>query len=446
MPWNNIPDLHVIPVREGDALRLMSPFSPSQFVPVATHGVGIKRIDPVATPDGTPFTFSMPQVASLNDPTFPDVFVATTIAIDAYSYDPGDGHLFASSSANNLVKINKTTGVTVATIGPLVTSMEGLEYSPGEGVIWGVSDTTNSLYSINPSTAVATLIGALTVGGTPITTPQSLARDPVTGRLYLLVSSDEIYLVDTSDATCQLIASTGIGSIAAGLAFDTRRRVLWMTSSSGGTHNLYEVDPDTAIATLKGATVGVAPFGMAYDTDDDKLFYNNSSTSLYRFDFPPATAEWNISSWDTALYIDGNPNFIDNGGVATVIFDSTILPYQEEYYIIGVFRVSDSRTLDFSILHRDKANLDIFDSTSAQVDLDMLERALGLAGHNAKYRLLNMLAGQPSEHEVAMFNPGIVDMSIDPDNLDDDTGLAEKLEFTTAIDSNGDTIREVGGE
>lgn len=450
MPWNLTPDLHVLPVRAGDAIRVRAPFALADFVPAATYGLGVVRVDPTVTANGTPFTFNMPQTAILSDPIFPDIFVASTLAVHSYTYDPGDGHFFGSQTITaNLVKINKATGATVSTIGLMSTGMNaGLAYDEVAGVIWGATWVTDTLYSINPSTAVATLVGTLTESGSPITGPYNITLDPVTGKLYLIETTGKLYIVNKSDATCQLIADTGIPAASRGLAFDTRRRVLWMSDYTSP-DNLYTVDPDTGFATLVGPISSDDFIScLVYDSDDDKLFYFDMSPTakLFRFDFSPSTAEWNIAAYDSTYLIDGNPNFIDNGGVPTLILDATVLPVEGETYIIGVFRVSDGRTLDFSIVHRDKANLDVFDTTSDQVDMDMLERVLALAGHNTKYRLLNILAGQPSEHEVAMFNPGIVDLSINADDLNDDFGLAEKLKFTTEIDSNGDTIRETGGE
>jgi len=45
---------------------------------------------------------------------------------------------------------------------------------------------------------------------------------------------------------------------------------------------------------------------------------------------------------------------------------------------------------------------------------------------------------------VSMYNPGITDLSLDLDDLDDETNQFNKLTLQTTIDANGDIIESEG--
>jgi len=451
MPWNALPTLQIIPVRDQDAIRIFSPFQASDFIPAppALYGVGIARLDPGATPAGTPGTFTMPQVAVLGNPNLPETLIGGAGgpgAPEDAAYDSTNDKLYGmdgSAIASEFHEINKASGATILQI-TMDKGMNGLEYDESAALFYSVEDSSQDLVTFPASVlgggppGATTTVGATGIPGTVV----GLAQDPLTNILYGCTATN-LYTIDKATGAAALVGGFG-GSIAmAGLAFDTRRRILFGVGTDGGPR-IYEISLSVGTATLVGTTA-VAETGLAYDVAADELLAVASGT-WRKFTFPAADAEWNITH-DLALTIDGNPNFIDNNNVPTLIVNSTTFPNEDEFYILDVHRIVGAvpqNSLDFVLVYKAKANIDVFDSTSDQIDLATLEKAMSLAGHNARYRLTAQLTGQPSTHEVSMYNPGITDLSLDLDDLDDETNQFNKLTLQTTIDANGDIIESEG--
>ncbi|MGA3285504.1 MAG: hypothetical protein ABSD57_13740 [Verrucomicrobiota bacterium] len=112
------------------------------------------------------------------------------------AYNPQSGTLYGiQNNCANLVTIDKTTG-DVAEIAPFnVSGIESLAFQPDTGVLYGCAQS--GLYTINPLTAEATLVGSF---GTPynLNTAQNIRFD-TDGNLYLSNTSDntDIYQVST---------------------------------------------------------------------------------------------------------------------------------------------------------------------------------------------------------------------------------------------------------
>ena len=148
--------------------------------------------------------------------------------------------------------------------------------------------------------------------------------------------------------------------------------------------------------------------------------------------------EWTVPAWDLALQIDGNPNLINFDINNDLLYiNSTTFPVEDEFYLVGVVEIATGRAVDIKFLFVEKRNLDIFDTTTATVDTDTLEVALGLAGDNVKQRKSEYLAGQLAAFEVALFNTG-VNLSLDEADIDSDTGLEKVIAATHIVDNMGD--------
>lgn len=148
--------------------------------------------------------------------------------------------------------------------------------------------------------------------------------------------------------------------------------------------------------------------------------------------------EWTVPAWDLALQIDGNPNLINFDVNNDLLYINPVtFPVEDEFYLVGVVEIATGRAVDIKFLFLEKQNLDIFDSTTATVDTDTLEVALGLAGDNVKQRKTEYLAGQISAFEVAIFNSG-VNLSLAEADLDSDVGLEKVIEATHIVDNLGD--------
>jgi len=141
-------------------------------------------------------------------------------------------------------------------------------------------DSSRALYEIDPATGIKTLIGtassnAGTTGG--------LARDPVSGTIYLSsTSNDSLYTLDITTGTATLIGGYGTSTIVMhGIEWDSTQNKLW----GGSTGNLYDIDITTGVATLVGVS-GLTNFlNLGYDPSTDTLYAANSTTdSFYSID------------------------------------------------------------------------------------------------------------------------------------------------------------------
>jgi len=147
----------------------------------------------------------------------------------------------------------------------------------------GVSPTGN-LFSINPETGKASLIG-----DTGVNTPVGLAADPYSGTVWgvnLQSDFDTLHTVDLQTGRFSLVGSLGLrlGGSDAGLTYNPNSNLIYATSE--GTDSLYSIDPTTGQATEVGSTGIVNPHGLAYDHVHDILYAASGATtrSLYRVD------------------------------------------------------------------------------------------------------------------------------------------------------------------
>jgi hypothetical protein len=137
-----------------------------------------------------------------------------------FTFD-NSGHAWVSNSQGStgqLLECNVAINSGCTLISSLNPSMDGLAVSAA-GVLYGLSqapvgDAQPSLYTINETTGVATLIGSsgqtgINVGG--------LAFDPATGVFYAAFNG-ELYTINTTTGAATAVGAIGFGDIS-GLAF-----------------------------------------------------------------------------------------------------------------------------------------------------------------------------------------------------------------------------------
>jgi hypothetical protein len=130
--------------------------------------------------------------------------------------------------------------------------MHGLTYNLLDGKLYGANAFgTNSLYTINPATGAATLIG---VHG--LRSLGDLAFDFVSGKAYAAdIFSKQLYTIDLKTAKATLVGKFGAGrQIGVGLAFDLGAG-LFATDNLASSRNddvLYSINVKTGAATLIG--------------------------------------------------------------------------------------------------------------------------------------------------------------------------------------------------
>lgn len=178
--------------------------------------------------------------------------------IGALAYDPFTDTLYASSSSStvlSLFTINRTSGAVslVGSYGVTGIFMHGLEFNTQNRRLYSTSSgsaTDAVLYELNTSTGAATAIGTMP-GRRGF---GSLGFNSSTGVMYWAdTTSDELYTVDLTTAAATLVGPLGIASqIGAGMAYHPTIGMLAVNNS--GTDTLSVLNLSTGAATLIGNT------------------------------------------------------------------------------------------------------------------------------------------------------------------------------------------------
>lgn len=162
------------------------------------------------------------------------------------------------NSPSTLYQFNPVTGSAVSTVSivgarsPIVS----IAYDSSANLVYGTTAVSfgnvgNFLYSINPVSGAATVIGDFGISAL-----FGLAFNPLDGFLYGTngEGSDtaSLYRIDTANANATLIGSTGVTGVF-DIAFRPSDNALFL--SSVGSFSLYTADLTTAAGTLVG------PFG-----------------------------------------------------------------------------------------------------------------------------------------------------------------------------------------
>lgn len=156
-----------------------------------------------------------------------------------------------------------------------------------------------------------------------------------------------------------------------------------------------------------------------------------------------APDEWDIPSpgFTEEYIVDGNPHLVVMGTDVGLHVNPTVFPVVDEYYLVAVCDDSlagpERHIVDLKVIYIEKASLDIFDSTSADVDTETLDAALGLAGDNIKMRGAEFSQGQLAEFQLALFSSAVT-LPLTKAALESDTGLQKLVEALRIVDNLGD--------
>ncbi|MCQ4166214.1 DUF6923 family protein [Tahibacter harae] len=167
-------------------------------------------------------------------------------------YDNVAGRIYAVSDLLQFGELNKTTGVFT----PSVTmtgfasgqSITGLAFqTPSSPYYISTSNGTDSqIYTLNPATGVATLVGNT---GTPLMIDIAINAS---GQMYGHdIGTDSIYSINTATGAATLIGATGVAAnFAQGIEFDKTTGVLYAWLYEGGGVNRFAtIDLATGAAT-----------------------------------------------------------------------------------------------------------------------------------------------------------------------------------------------------
>lgn len=208
----------------------------------------------------------------------------------------------SGATTSDLYTLDPTTAVATS-IGPTGHAFTALAFDPTTGTLYGVTSPSSAanpktLFTIDETTGDATLIGVIfsAVYGTPVISDIAFNSS---GQLYgTSGSSPYIHVIDKTSGTYTRL-SDGVSSISA-LAFDDSD-VLYVVSGSGTT-SLYTVDATTGVPTLLGPIVpSSSQNAAALSFDSDGLLWWISGAGVHRLNtLNVSTRAWAVVGTDAA--------------------------------------------------------------------------------------------------------------------------------------------------
>jgi len=170
--------------------------------------------------------------------------------------------------------------------------------------VTGASNTASSLYTIDTTTGLATLVGA-----TGFNHVVSIDFDPVSGTLYGIANSgNALITIDTATGAGTAVATLSPSFQAPDMSFD----------SAGTLYTWSEASPDrlNTVNLTTGATTEIGPSGLStaatgLDIDStDTIYLKNFDGSVYTIDAVTGAATFHVlldtGDLDNALAFDEN--------------------------------------------------------------------------------------------------------------------------------------------
>jgi hypothetical protein len=205
--------------------------------------------------------------------------VTAAAVLAAASGALASGRLIAIDSARVVYEIDMATGARTA-IGTASGggTTGGLARDPATGTIYLTSTSLDSLFALNLDTFEATLVGAYGVD----VVMHGLEWDSSTGTLYG-GSNGSLYSIEPATGTATLVGASGLTSFL-NLGYNSATNVLYATSSS--TDSSYVIDRATGAVTLLGLLgAPTNPNGLAFNPDNGLMYLIcNNTDSLYTLD------------------------------------------------------------------------------------------------------------------------------------------------------------------
>lgn len=169
--------------------------------------------------------------------------------------------------ANSLYILDSITGQSalVGSTGLARVAEGDLDFDPVTGILYGIQEVSGGrrLFTVDPSTGQGTIVGGLAAGDV---SAMVFSGD---GTLYMMdTSMDRVLTINkATGATLTAIPlSVNLGGLA-GMDFDPTAGTLYVTDSgTGGTNQLYSLDPASGQMTAIGPTglTGFALSGLAF--------------------------------------------------------------------------------------------------------------------------------------------------------------------------------------
>jgi len=174
--------------------------------------------------------------------------------------------------------LNNFSGQTV--VGTNTVPFYGMDFDPSAEVLWALNDTSDELGTINLSTGAFTGVVACPPGG-GADAWTGLTIDPTTGTFYASTATN-LYTINPSTGAATLVGSFGTG-VMIDIAINANHELF---GHDIATDSIYSINISTGAATLIGLTGYNANFaqGMDFDNEDGTLYiflYIGSGANVY---------------------------------------------------------------------------------------------------------------------------------------------------------------------
>ncbi len=183
---------------------------------------------------------------------------------------------------STLYRIDLATNA-ISTIGTITgNEVESLAFGPGP-VLYAIDGSGSQLISVNTSTAVPSVVGAL---GVTVTDP-GMAYCTDNSTMYLASEGGELYTVNLSTGAASL-AGTDATYSPTGMTCTTSG-VLYVIDNSS--ENLYTVNRSTGASTLVGSLgITINDGGLAHNGSQLLMVSDDSPTNLHQLNPSTGTA------------------------------------------------------------------------------------------------------------------------------------------------------------
>lgn len=209
---------------------------------------------------------------------------ATAILTVAALAAPSFGQLFGSDAFSTLIGTIDPVDASFAPLGPAGQVITGMAHDRNTNTFFGVSPSTNKVYTIDEHTGAATPLGDVLA----YNNANGLAFDPINNILYGTDNnSNELFWVDTNNGRSNFIARIGGGfSEIEGLAFDADNDVLYGLTQLQSA--IVRIDVRTGEATQVAALQAEVWRGLTWDSDTGSLYLSAvnifEDAAIFRYD------------------------------------------------------------------------------------------------------------------------------------------------------------------
>jgi len=228
--------------------------------------------------------------------------------VQGLTHRSADGRFYATTDKDARLLAISADGQTITEIGALSgvlgDKLYGLAYDPASDIIYGIDQTDGQLYTLDPSSALASPIGDPAGGEVG-----ALAFNTDNGLLYGIDdagASAKVVSIDPATGEHTLVKSFGLFvTDFDGMTYNSNDGLLWTIRDSGDL--LTRIDPATGDTEVFGSLgVPVGPFyGIAFRAPCPADFNNDGAANIFDFlDFQAA-----FEAEDPAADINEDENF-----------------------------------------------------------------------------------------------------------------------------------------